>query len=87
MRNDEFISSSALPLVALFSDVTSALLQEKMADPQILSNTTEMQRIAKAAADLEPTVQAYRDYLQATEALDEAKQLLRECDGAVPCPC
>ncbi len=52
-----------------------------MADPEVLSNNAEMQRIAKAAADLEPTVQAYRAYLEATEALQESKQLLRDSDG------
>lgn len=57
-----------------------------MAEPEVLANTSEMQKIAKAAADLEPTVQAYRDYLQTTEALAEAQQLLRESDGAVMCP-
>jgi peptide chain release factor 1 len=56
-------------------------MQGKMADPEVLSNNAEMQRIAKAAADLEPTVQAYRAYLEATEALQESKQLLRDSDG------
>jgi PCRF domain len=61
-------------------------MQGKMADPEVLSNNSEMQRIAKAASDLEPTVQAYREYLEATEALEEAKQLLRESDGRFPPP-
>ena len=57
-----------------------------MADPEKLADSSEFQRIAKATADLEQTVSAYREYMDAHEQLTEAKQMLRESDGAMPFP-
>ncbi len=58
------------------------MLQASMADPEKIADSSEFQRIAKSAADLEQTVSAYREYMDAQEQLKEAKQMLRECDGA-----
>lgn len=53
-----------------------------MADPAVAGNPSEFQRVAKAAAELEEQVSAYDKYKEAQAALKEAKELLRDCDGA-----
>ena len=55
--------------------------QEKMADPQIASNPTEFQRIATAAAELQPVVDAYRQLKEAEKELQGAKAVLRDSAG------
>ncbi|KAK9810519.1 hypothetical protein WJX72_012069 [[Myrmecia] bisecta] len=56
-------------------------LTMKMADPDISANPNEFQRVAKAAADLEPTVTAYNAYLDTVEQLQEARDMMKESDG------
>ncbi|EIE25309.1 peptide chain release factor 1 [Coccomyxa subellipsoidea C-169] len=56
-------------------------LSGRMADPTVAGNPTEFQRVAKAAAALEDQVTAFSKYKDLVTALQEAKQLLRECDG------
>ena len=53
-----------------------------MSDPDIASNATEFQKVAKAAAELEDQVSVYDKYKATLAALKEAKELLRESDGA-----
>lgn len=53
-------------------------LQERMASPEVSSNPTEFQKVARAAADLEQTVTAYREYEQLQQELAEAKELAAE---------
>lgn len=55
-----------------------------MADPVTASNPTEYQKVAKAAAELEEQVSAYSKYRSTVMALQEAKEMLRESDGASP---
>ena len=52
-----------------------------MASPEVSSNPTEFQKVARAAADLEQAVQAYRDYSQLQQELNEAKELAAESAG------
>ena len=52
-----------------------------MASPEVSSNPTEFQKIARAAADLEQTVVAYRQYTQLQQELAEAKEMATECAG------
>lgn len=52
-----------------------------MADPDKISDSSEFQRIAKAASDLEQTVSAYREYMDVQQQLAEAKQMLKESEG------
>ena len=52
-----------------------------MADSAIASNAAEYQKVARAAAELEEQVTAYGRYKHAVAALQEAKEMLRECDG------
>ena len=56
----------------------------RMADPEVAASTTEFQKVAKAAADIEPTVAAFRAYNEAQLAVQEAREMLRESSGA-PC--
>lgn len=56
--------------------------QERMASPEVSSNPTEFQKIARAAADLEQTVDAYRQYTQLQQELAEAKEMAAESAGA-----
>lgn len=56
-------------------------LQERMASPEVSSNPTEFQKIARAAADLEQTVVAYRQYIQLQKELAEAKEMAAESAG------
>lgn len=44
-------------------------LQMRMADPEVANNSNEFQKVAKAAADLEPTVTAYRNYIETDKQL------------------
>ncbi len=52
-----------------------------MASPEVSSNPTEFQKVARAAADLEQTVTAYREYEQLQQELAEAKELAAESAG------
>ncbi len=61
--------------------LTATAMQGRMADPTVAGNPTEFQRVAKAAAALEDQVTAFSKYKDLVTALQEAKQLLRECDG------
>lgn len=49
-----------------------------MADPDVSSNPTEFQKVAMAAAELEPTVTAYLNFKDVSQQLEEAKEMLRE---------
>ncbi len=52
-----------------------------MASPEVSSNPTEFQKVARAAADLEQAVTAYREYEQLQQELAEAKELAAESAG------
>eukprot|EP00873_Tetraselmis_striata_P011047 jgi/Tetstr1/431311/TSEL_021003.t1 len=56
-------------------------LSVKMGDPDVAGDPGEFQRIARQAADLLETVNAHNEYKEATAALLEAKEMLKECDG------
>ena len=57
-----------------------------MSDPIIAGNATEFQKVAKAAAELDDQVSAYDLYKATQIALKEAKELLKDSDGALPLP-
>ena len=52
-----------------------------MALPEVASDPTEFQKVARAAADLEEAVAAYRQYGQLQQELQEAKELAAESAG------
>jgi peptide chain release factor 1 len=52
-----------------------------MADPAVAGDADECQRVARAAAELEPAVTALRAYRAAEAAAADAREILKECDG------
>lgn len=54
------------------------LLGQQMADPEVLNDHKELHRIAKARADLEDVVFAWREYHRDEEEFAEAKRMLQE---------
>lgn len=55
--------------------------QTRMADPEIAGSSTDFQRVAKAAADIQETVTTYLEYKDVEQQHKEARQMLRESDG------
>ena len=53
-------------------------LSQKIIDPEIISNTSEWQKLAKEHADIEPIVMKYREYTKAKKTLEEDKEMLKE---------
>ena len=53
-------------------------LTELVSDPAIISDQSEWQKHVKARAEIEDVVMAYREYLVADQALNEAKTILDE---------
>lgn len=53
-------------------------LNEKISDPEIIANMTEWQKYIKEHASIEPVVLKYREYKQAKQGLDDAKEMLNE---------
>ncbi len=52
-------------------------LELKIADPEIISNQTEWQKLMKEHADLAPIIVKFREYKTVLTALDEAKEILQ----------
>jgi len=50
----------------------------RLADPDIATNPDELQKVAKARSSLEETVITYQKWLEATEELAGAKEILKE---------
>jgi peptide chain release factor 1 len=57
-------------------------LSEQMADPDVATDITRLQRLAKEQNGLVPLVNAYREYDQALRTLHESEALLRDNDAA-----
>lgn len=53
-------------------------LQLRMADPEVAANSSEFQKVAKAAADLDQTVSTYRAHQEAEQQLASAQRYLKE---------
>jgi len=53
-------------------------ISKKMIDPEIISNTVELQKLAKEHAELEPIVMKYREYNKVKNTLEEDKEMLKE---------
>ncbi|CAN8065480.1 unnamed protein product [Agarophyton chilense] len=53
-------------------------LTMQLADPGIMSNSKELTRVSKARAALEPVVQAYEEWSNSTNYLEEARELFSE---------
>lgn len=50
-------------------------LAEKVADPEVIANQKEWQRLMKEMSDMEPIVREYTAYKKAKEEFEEAKEL------------
>lgn len=53
-------------------------LTDLLCDPEIISDTNKLREYSKEQSDLEETVQVYRDYKKAVQALADAKAMLGE---------
>lgn len=53
-------------------------LTRRLADPDIATDPTEFQRVAKARSSLEETVNTYEEWKKSQSDLDGAKQILKE---------
>ncbi|NEO83202.1 MAG: peptide chain release factor 1 [Spirulina sp. SIO3F2] len=53
-------------------------LNRRLADPDVVTNPDELQKVAKARASLEETVLAYGEWQQANEELVGAKEILKD---------
>ncbi|KIZ06722.1 Peptide chain release factor 1 [Monoraphidium neglectum] len=60
------------------AEMTFKELQLRMADPEVAASNDEFQKVAKAAAELEGTVNAYRAHQEAERQLGEAQRYLKE---------
>ncbi|MEL4895631.1 peptide chain release factor 1 [Crocosphaera sp. Alani8] len=56
-------------------------LTRRLADPDIATNPDELQRVAKARASLEETVNTYENWKQTQEEIKGAKQIVKEASG------
>ncbi|MDL5052246.1 peptide chain release factor 1, partial [Oscillatoria laete-virens NRMC-F 0139] len=56
-------------------------LTRRLADPDIATDPTELQRVAKARASLEEVVNTYEVWKNATEELQGARQVLKEANN------
>ncbi|MTI68998.1 MAG: peptide chain release factor 1 [Firmicutes bacterium] len=53
-------------------------LNQKMSDPEVISNSSKLQELAKEHAEIEPIVVKYREYKETLEQLKENKEMLKE---------
>eukprot|EP00798_Chlamydomonas_sp_ICE-L_P001880 gene1880-33299_t len=60
------------------AEFTYKEMQMRMADPEVASDPKEFQRVAKAAADLEVSVDSYQAYLKAEAGLEVSRAYLKE---------
>ncbi|NJL01177.1 MAG: peptide chain release factor 1 [Spirulinaceae cyanobacterium SM2_1_0] len=58
-------------------------LNRRLADPDVATNPTELQSVAKARASLETTVNTYHEWQALGEELVGAKEVLKEASGDV----
>ena len=58
-------------------------LDASMADPALLSDMEQFRKIAKARADLEPVVLAFREYRDLKAQMEDNKELLSDSDADI----
>lgn len=56
-------------------------LTRRLADPDIATNPNELQKVARARASLEDTVNTYETWKKTQQELSEARQILKEAGG------
>ncbi len=55
-----------------------AMLEQKIADPEVIADQAEWRKLCKEHSDIEPIVQKYREYKALVENIDEAALMLSE---------
>ena len=58
-------------------------ITELMMQPDIVSDSRELAKLGREQADLTQVVETYQDYKHSMEALEEAKELLKEEDKEI----
>lgn len=66
------------------AEMTFRELQLRMADPDVAANSTEFQKVAKAASDLEDTVNTFRAYNETEKQLADSEKYLKDEVGNDP---
>ncbi|NEO25538.1 MAG: peptide chain release factor 1, partial [Kamptonema sp. SIO4C4] len=56
-------------------------LSRRLADPDVVTNPQELQKVAKARASLEETVNTYHEWQEVQEELKGAKEILKEAQS------
>ena len=56
-------------------------IEQRMADPAIVTNLKELQSLGKKHAQLEPVVEKFRDYRSVRQSIADAKELLKSGDS------
>ena len=56
-------------------------IEQKMADPEIVSNLKELQSLGKKHSQLEPVVEKFRSYRSVKQSITDAKELLKSGDS------
>lgn len=51
-------------------------LVKKIADPEVIANNKEWQKLMREHAEIEPIVEKYREYKEIKESLEENKEML-----------
>ena len=69
----EHAHAALLPPLTAAAEMTFKEMQLRMADPEVAGNATEFQRVARAAAELEETVNTFRDYLSTEGQLTDTQ--------------
>lgn len=57
-------------------------LEAKVADPAVIADQTEWQKLMKEYSDLKPIIEAFKNYKKADATIKEAKELLQSADDA-----
>lgn len=75
----QFVMAESYVLDKLKSvEQTFEELTRRLADPDVISNSDELQRVAKARSSLEETVNVYEEWKATQEELNGAREVLKE---------
>lgn len=74
---DSFVLERLESIKSTFDELGASLV-----DPELMSDREELLRVSKERARLQPTVDAYDDYMAQAAALADAQQLFEEADDA-----
>ena len=66
-------------LESLEREYEAVLIQ--LSDPDVIADQSRLRQVSKRYKELEPVVQAYRDYRSATSDADTAREMLAEADS------